>query len=325
MVPIFKVLADNVDVSAAIQQRLISITTIDEAGFKTDTCTIDLDDRDGLIELPRHGAKLQVFLGYMHTGLAKIGVYTVDEVSLTGFPETISINAKAADMRGDLKSQKSRSFEGITFGDLVKTIAGDNGLTGKTAADLAAISLPHIDQTEESDLHLITRLAKQYNGVAKVTHDTLIVAKSGQSKSVSGADLEGIVITKSMVSDYHASLADRGKYASVTATWHNKANGQKVAVSTSTSKPTYTLRHTYDSEEKAIQAARAKLDDLTQGATTLQLSLAVGDGNLFAESPLLVSGFRPGIDGDEWTTTRVEHTFSGDGFTTNVEAKIKVR
>jgi len=255
--------------------------------------------------------------------LHKIGVYTVDEVELSGFPQTLNINAKSADMRQDLKSQKTRSFDNITLGDLVKTIAGENGLSGKTAAELASIAFPHLDQTEESDLHLLTRLAKQHNGIAKVTHDLLIIAKAGQSKSVGGARLPAIVIDKTQVSDYRCTIADRGKYAAVTATWHNKTTGQKVAVSTSAAKPAYTLRHTYDTETQAIEAAKAKLDDLNQGTTTVELTLAIGNGNLFAESPLLLTGFRTGINGGNWTTTKVEHEFSTSGFTTRIEGDIK--
>jgi len=324
MKPIFKVLADGADITARINQRLISIKTTDEAGFKSDTCTIDLDDRDGLIALPRKGAKLDIYLGYEKTGISKVGVYTVDEISLTGFPETLSISGKAADMSvGELKSQKTRHFDNITLGDLVKTIAGSNGLVGKTSADLAAIQLGHVDQTQESDLHLLTRLAKQYGGVAKVTNDHLILAKAGESKSVGGASLLPIYIDKTQVSGYQCSITDRGKYASVTATYHDKATGQNIAVSTSAEKPAHTLRHTYDNQQQAIEAAQAKKSALDQGTATVDVSLSVGNADLFAESPLILTGFRSGITGPSWTTTRVEHSFSKAAFTTQVNGEIK--
>jgi phage protein D len=247
----------------------------------------------------------------------------VDEVSLSGFPETISINSKAADMRQDLKAQKTRHFDNITLGNLVKTIAGAHGLTGKVAAELAAVSFAHIDQTQESDLHLLTRLAKQYNAVAKVTNDHLIVAKAGESKSASGSSLPAIVINKNQVSDYRASLTDRGKYASVAATWHNKATGLNIKVSTSDEKPSYTLRHTYDDQQKAIEAAKAKLGELQRGATTIDLTLAVGNAALFAESPISLVGFRSGISDKGWTATKVEHSFSKSGFTTQIAGEVK--
>jgi phage protein D len=324
MQPIFKVLADTFDISLRLKDRLVSIRTSDEAGFKADTCSIELDDRDGLIQLPRKGAKLEVFLGYRTSGLNQVGSYIVDEVSLSGPPDTMTISAKAADMREDFKSQKTRSFDNITLGDLVKTIAGENGLAGKVAGELAGVSFAHLDQTEESDLHLLTRLAKQHNGVAKVTHDLLIVAAAGQSKSVSGAVLPSVGINKSQVDSWHYVDADRGKYAAVTATWHNKTSGEKVIVSTSSAKPAYTLRHTYDNEQQAVEAAKAKLEELNQGAATMELSLAVGNSTLFAESALVLSGFRSGINGGNWTAKRVEHEFSNSGFTTRVSAETKI-
>jgi hypothetical protein len=324
MKPIFKVLADGADITARINQRLISIKTTDEAGFKSDTCTIELDDRDGVIALPRKGAKLDIYLGYEETGISKVGVYTVDEISLTGFPETLSISGKAADMSaGELKSQKTRHFDNITLGDLVKTIAGGNGLVGKTSADLAAIQLGHVDQTQESDLHLLTRLAKQYGGVAKVTNDHLILAKAGESKSVGGTSLSPIYIDKTQVSGYQCSITDRGKYASVTATYHDKATGQNITVSTSTEKPAHTLRHTYDNQQQAIEAAQAKKSALDQGTATVDVSLSVGNAALVAESPLILTGFRSGITGPSWTATRVEHSFSKAGFTTQINGEIK--
>ncbi|MGZ4954450.1 MAG: contractile injection system protein, VgrG/Pvc8 family [Methylobacter sp.] len=323
MKPIFKILADGADITARINQRLISIKTTDEAGFKSDISTIDLDDRDGLIELPRKGVKLEIYLGYEQTGLSKIGIYTVDEISLSGFPESLSISAKAADMQGSLKEQKTRSFDNVTLGDLVDTIAGEHGLTGKTVADLASVQLEHVDQTQESDLHLLTRLAKQYNGVAKVTNDYLILAKAGESKSVSGANLAQITINKTEVSGYHCSITDRGKYAAVTATYHDKQTGQNIAVSTGEEKPAYTLRHTYDNQQQALEAAQAKKAALDQGTATVDISLSVGNASLFAEAPLVLTGFRTGITGPEWTTTRVEHSFSKSGFTTQVNGEIK--
>jgi len=334
MKPIFRVVADGTDITAVINERLISIKTTDEAGFKSDTCTIDIDDRDGIIALPRKGAKLTISLGYeaqpgdnlasikVPIGLAQVGVYTIDEVSASGFPEVLSISGKAADMQGELKEQKTRSFDNITLGDLVKKLAGDNGLTGKAAADMAAIQLGHVDQTQESDLHLLTRLAKKYGGVAKVTNDHLIVAKAGESKSVGGASLSPIYIDKTQVSGYHCSLTDRGKYAAVSATYHDKQTGQDIAVSTGDEKPAFTLRHPYDNQQQALEAAKAKKSALDQGASTVDVTLSVGNPNLFAESPLILTGFRSGVSG-EWTTTRVEHSFSKSGFTTQVNGEIK--
>src|SRR5512139_1728960 len=101
MTPQFKILADQVNITSSIQSRLIDIRTTDEAGFKSDTCTITLDDCNGIIELPRHSAQLEIWLGYQQTGLGKIGTYFVDETTVSGFPQTMQISAKAADFTGE--------------------------------------------------------------------------------------------------------------------------------------------------------------------------------------------------------------------------------
>lgn len=327
MIPQFKILADQTDITEAIRSRLIDLRTTDEAGMKSDTLTLSLDDRDGLIELPRHGAQLEVWLGYAQTGLSKIGTYFVDETSLSGFPMTVSISAKAADLTGeqtgDIKSPKTRSFDNITLGNLVKTIAGEHRLTAKTSASLADILWVHIDQTAESNLHLLTRLASQDNAVCKVTNDSLIFAKAGESKTAAGVALSSIIINKLEVSSYRASIQDRGSYKAVTATYHDKATARTYTVSTSPDRPALILRHTYEDRDKAIEAAKAKLESLTQGVNTCEVSLAKGNPNLFAESPLMLVGFRPGVSGTTWTCTRVEHSFSNAGFKTSLTGEAK--
>lgn len=327
MTPTFKILADSLDITARIQARLIDLKITDEAGIKSDVLTLSMDDRDGLVELPRHGAQLMVFLGYKETGLSRIGSYFVDETSVSGFPQALSISAKAANLTGedsgDIKSQQTRHFDNITFGALVETIAGEHSLTGKISAALAAVNFIHIDQTQESNLHLLTRLALQNNAVAKVTNDVLLVAKAGESKSMSGAVLSPIIINKTQVSNYRASLQDRGSYKAVTATWHDKATAKNYTISTSPERPALILRHTYDTEVKAIEAAKAKLEALKQGVNTVEISLAIGNANLFAESPLILTGFRTGVSGVNWTVTRVEHNFSNSGFTTALTGESK--
>jgi len=81
MNPQFKIIAEGVNITQQIQQRLISLRTTDESGMKSDCLSLELDDRDGKLELPRHGAKLSVSLGYEQTGLTKVGDYAVDTVA----------------------------------------------------------------------------------------------------------------------------------------------------------------------------------------------------------------------------------------------------
>ena len=127
MRPAYRILADRRDVTAAIRDRLLALTVTDVAGYQSDTLSLRLDDRDGKIELPRKGAALEVWLGYDERELAGVGRYTVDEIELSGPPDTLTVQAKAADMRATLKQHKTRAWPNTTIQDIVHTIAQEHG------------------------------------------------------------------------------------------------------------------------------------------------------------------------------------------------------
>jgi phage protein D len=84
MTPAFQLFADGVDVTSRINDRLLSLTIKDAAGHESDTLALEVDDRDGLVAIPREGAKLGCWLGYAETGLSFMGLFTVDDVSSKG-------------------------------------------------------------------------------------------------------------------------------------------------------------------------------------------------------------------------------------------------
>lgn len=177
MRPAWRILADSTDITAAIADRFLSLRLTDEAGEKSDTTEICLDDRDHAIALPRTGAELEISLGYQETGLASMGLWVVDELELSGPPATLTIRAHAAHLGNSqtakgrmatLRQSRTQNWDNVTLGDLVATIAQRNGFTPRISAALAQTVIEHLDQTDESDLHLLTRLARQYDAVAKI-------------------------------------------------------------------------------------------------------------------------------------------------------------
>jgi len=317
--PIFRLLSSDTDITAAIAGRLLSLTVSDKAGQKSDTAELRLDDRGGHIELPRKGAELDVSLGY-EQALVKMGVYVVDELELNSPPATLTIRARAANMRKSLKEHKTRAFDEMTLSALVQTIATEHDLEPRIGETLAAIPIPHIDQTEESDLHLLTRLAKDHDAVAKPAGGYLLFVPRGEAKSATGKTLPALTLTPGDVSDYRVTLADRGRYQAVKANWHNTETGERIEVKVGEGKPVFTLRHTCPDAEQAKAAARGKLDALSRGTATLSLTLKPGNPQVAAESKLTLTGFRDGIDGD-WTATQVDHELNDSGYSTRIQAE----
>ena len=141
-----------------------------------------------------------------------------------------------------LKEHKTRSWDDITINNLVSTIAAEHQLESSVGKLIGATNLPHLDQTEESDLHLLTRLAKQYDAVAKPVGGFLLFVQKGEAKSATGKTIPAVVISRNQTSDHRITMADRGKYATVLAHWHNTATGTRTPVRVGDSKPVYTLR-----------------------------------------------------------------------------------
>ena len=82
--PAFQLFADGIDVTSRINDRLLSLNVKDAAGHESDTLSFEVDDRDGLVALPREKAKLGCWLGYAESGLVYMGLFAVDDVSSKG-------------------------------------------------------------------------------------------------------------------------------------------------------------------------------------------------------------------------------------------------
>ena len=319
MTPDFQILADSTDITAAIRDRLLSLSVTDAAGIDSDTLEISLDDRDGAIAIPRRGAKLEVRLGYKETGLADLGIYVVDEVGLSGPPDTMTIRGRAADLRAKIKTTRTRPWHKITIGNIVKKIAAEHGYTAKVTPELAKQLIAHIDQTGESDLHFLTRLATNRGAISKAAGGLLLFVFRGQAKSASGKDLPTVFLTGKDLSQRDVTIAERGKYASVVATWHSHSKAKEQRITLGSGEPAYTIRHRYPDEASATAAAKARLEASARGTSTLRFTCP-GDVRIGAEGKLEISGCRTGVDG-QWVVTTVTHRLDNSGYSCSGEAQ----
>ena len=180
MQPTFLILADRTDITRAVADRLLELVVTDEAGLSSDALRLTLDDRrraDGAIaQLPKIGTVLEVSLSYAGRAWVAMGKFIVDEIEIRSPPATLSVSAKAADMVGPFRSPKTRSWEAATLGALVSAIAAEHRYQAKIDPELGAIAVLHLDQTAESDMALLTRLAAKHDAVAKPVAGFLVLA-----------------------------------------------------------------------------------------------------------------------------------------------------
>jgi phage protein D len=122
-----------------------------------------------------------------------------------------------------------------------------------------------------------------------------------------------IIIERDGKSELRVTDADRHKYKSVVAYYHDTASGKWQPVRSGTCEPTFSMKFSCPTKAQADE----KLKTLERQIRVLTVSMP-GDLRVVAESSLLVTGFRPGVNGS-WGATKAIHRFSNSGYRTSIE------
>ncbi|WP_411853067.1 phage late control D family protein [Yersinia enterocolitica] len=361
--PAFMLTLGSHDITANLSRRLVSLTMTDNRGFEADQLDIELDDSDGLVAMPARGAVLSLFLGWQGTALMGKGQFTVDEIEHRGAPDTLTIRARSADFRGSLNSRREASYHDTTLGAVVKQIAQRNKLVASLARDFAEITIPHIDQSQESDIKFLTRLAERNGAEVSVKAGKLLFLKAGRGVTASGKPIPMIVIERSDGDRHQFTIADRNAYSGVTANWlHTKGpqpKKQKVklqrkpkaqhlrALQHPKARPTtpkaikppeerqgeylageadnvLALTTVYATKAQAMRAAQVKWDKLQRSVAEFSINLAIGRADLYPETPVTLKGFKSVIDQQTWIITKVTHNLGDNGYTTALALEVKL-
>ncbi|WP_330213596.1 phage late control D family protein [Pseudomonas sp. Z18(2022)] len=320
MTPSFRVVADGKDITALINDRLLLLKTTDKPGMESDDFELRIDDRDSAVALPKRGAGIEIYMGYAETSMVRLGRYMVDEVEISGPPDTIVIRGKAGDMRGSGKTVRSGSWEDVPLSKIVADVAARNGWTPVCNV---STNVPRADQLSESDFNFITRIAKQHDCTAKVADGKLIVMTRDGGTSASGKSFGAVTITRADVSRWQFRLGDRNTHKAVATKHQDKKTGELKLISLdNTDAPdglpaVHTDRHIYPNKTAAEQAAKARLTAFNRSSAGVRLEM-VGRTDLFAERSVNAAGFKVGIDG-EYLVDSVEQVFTQAGWSTTVE------
>lgn len=359
LAPDFQLRVNAKDITTSIRDRLISLTLTDNRGFEADQLDIELDDADGQLAMPARGAELSLFLGWKGQTLTGKGTFTVDEVEHHGAPDTMTIRARSADFRGSLNSRREVSYHDTMLGQIVSQIAARNKLEPMLADGFAGIAVAHLDQTQETDAKFLTRLATLYGAVAAIKAGRLLFIRPGGGVTAGGKPIPQVTITRQDGDRHTFSIADRGAYTGVSASWlHTKDPKPKKVKLQRKKKPeihygfhhpeekkkkvvkvkapearqgdylagsqdnVFTLTTVFSSQASAMHAAKAKWEKLQRGVAEFSLTLARGRADLYPETPVKVSGFKSVIDAQPWLISKVTHSLNDSGYTTQLEFEV---
>jgi phage protein D len=324
-IPAFRITVDGNDIAQLISPRLMSLELTDNRGIEADQLSLTLSDHDGLLAIPPTGAVIHLWLGWSDTGLVDKGSYTVDETEHSGAPDVLSIRARSADLRKGLKSKRERSWSNVTLRDVLGDIALGNGLTTNIASALEDSPILQLDQANESDANLISRLGEEFDAVITIKAGCLLCLPAGGGKTASGAELPHITLTRADGDQHRYLHADRDSYDGVRAYYYDVNSAKKLEAIAGGGDNLKDLRHTYSDRHSALRAARAEFNRLQRGSATLSYSLAMGRPDLIPELTYTLLGVKAEIDEIVWYGGNVQHSLSPDnGYTVSLELESKL-
>ena len=315
----FQILANGEDITPVLKDRLTGLSISDEAGIKSDAAEIQIDNCDHRVALPPVGAKLDISLGFLETGLTLMGRYVVDDLMGELMPATMTIHAKATDMISGIRAPKTRSWQNVSFGDIVQKIARENGLKAAVAKDIGAQRYGYIAQTSESDLNLLMRLAHDLDALVKPAGGAILCVRQGEGKTASGIEIPVPEIALKDITRGSWKLKSRGRYGKVITEWSELGSATVHKVTIGDGKPVLKLRHRYASKVEATRAAASALNRSKRGSGTLDLTLAGFNGALTAGGMIDLIDAAPELRG-RWSIKGVTHKLSNT-LTTHLKAE----
>lgn len=325
-VPFFQVFADGSDITERLGSIKVSLTITDGVGMDADTLLLSIDDKDGLIAPPKTGVELRVIAGY-EDWRVDFGIYTVDQVTLRGWPQTIDVSAQATKAKSEVKQRRCESYQPPdfnTYGDVFRAVAGRHDLQLSISADLAGKPLEFEAQAEEDDLGFLTRISGKLDAHVSIKSNRLVVVKRGKGESASGQKLPDIVIERGVnILDYVVNHKDKAKYSQVKTTYFDRQTGERkeCVAPAGDEGPELLVREPYQSEQEAQDAADAKGREVKRAEADATFTI---DGNpaARAEAHAIVRNVRSLVDG-RWRATQVTHNWtSTEAYKTTVQCEL---
>ncbi|MCW4114729.1 contractile injection system protein, VgrG/Pvc8 family [Aurantimonas sp. MSK8Z-1] len=314
-------------VASAFDERLIALTVTDREGSVSDEVRFDLDDGNPFIAIPRKGDIVGVRLGYLETGLAWFGQYTVEDPEVRCLPYALSVSGKGASMRDDLKTHKERHWDDAPLSAVIGEIAAEHQLAPLVDPTLGGFVYHWIGQQDESDIHFLERLARRHGAVFSVKDGRLIFAAKGSGRAPGGTALTAIEASPDTIVENSCVVrfAHRYKFRRAVAVTQDREKADRVesaADSDEEGEADYRLGEPFADEDEAQAAAESQAAELKRNTITTSVTLW-GDPRIRAGAPFRYSGVRPEIDALRFVITEATHTLTKSGYTVALEAKLQ--
>ena len=314
------------NITEDLRNYVLDIRYTDKIGDESDELEIQLEDSSRLWQgawTPSKGDKIQCSIGYFGQPLMNCGTFDVDEITLRGAPDVVTIKALAAGINSPLRTKRSFAHEDKTMAQIAQAVAQANGLT--VQGTIPNITFKRITQSRETDLAFLNRLASDYGCAFSVRDNQLIFTDFFEldrtepvlefsRKDVSSYDLRDTAVKtyqKAIVAYREPNTDEVVKYdAKRDIAYYAPAGNDELEV-----------REKVENQQQAERMGNSKLRKANMEGVTGRLSL---EGNTIA-----LAGNTIQMKDDwqrfagKWQISSSSHVLSrSDGYKTDIDIKL---
>jgi phage protein D len=329
--PDFMIKVKGEDVTSVWKDHVLSISVKDYSSNSksSDSLSIVLADATETLVIPDPEVEIEVFLGYSGDDLLEsekmhsVGKFNVDEVSISGPPNEITISGNSLSLGvgglglASLKTRKTRTIEGKTLKTLAELVAADHQLKAEVDTGIQDIVVGTIQQTEESDTHMLFRTAEKFGVNYKIADSRIIFTQPGNNSN--GGNASTFVIAYATATSWTYKRDKKSDFNSCVAQYTEDGSCEYLEVTVGSGDPVMKLGTPFENSEQAVTAARAFLDNARRNGAGITVKLP-GRSDIFAGGKINLIGFPYELRGD-WEIEEVEQSLSSSGFTTSITSR----
>lgn len=267
------------------------------------------------IETPRMGYVAHLFLSLILND--NKGSFEVDAIKVSGSPDTVTITAKGSRVNNSLKFRRTQTYTNTTVGEILETIAKRSGMAAKVSESLRDIAITHLNQINESDQNLLSRLKRNYDAEFKSMSSNLLLYRKDDFKATSGSVLKPVIVDKTNCTSFDFEQTKRSKYEAVSATWRDVNASEVKKVLIGAGEPVFAIKEVFANEQEATDRATTKYNDLLRGKITGNLT-CVGNALIAGEFEIILSGFRSQLQTNFKCVSSI-HRIDNNGYLTSFQ------
>ncbi|HBV6392392.1 TPA: late control D family protein [Klebsiella aerogenes] len=322
---LFEVLYEGTDITADMTPDVLSISYTDNEDGKVDEISIALKDEGKKWIgdwMPGKGDKVRLKFKPLNQLVLDCGQFEIDDVGASGPPTVMEFRASSVPIKSAIRRElKSKAWEKITLKKIATTISKGAGM--ELLFLLEADNDPYYqreDQTEESDLSFLHRLAKEEGVSLKVTDNQMVIFDQAMFEEKD--PIATFTLGVDEIIDWSFGSQSSDLYKSCTCKY--RIPKKRKTISYTWEDPdieegsNLKIRKCVANLDEAKRRARAALRQKNRYQMTGELTM-VGDTRLVAGATIILKEF--GKYSAKYLISKATHTLSNSGYIVRIELR----